>query len=75
MVGLGFPPKPYLQNANECMNSVLKSARSQKCKSISEVAEKLRTVVKKQENLQKICNRRQILPDQHEKTRKIFEKI
>ena len=24
--GLGFPPKPYTQNANECINSVLKSS-------------------------------------------------
>ena len=22
--GLGFPPRPYNQNANECMNSVIK---------------------------------------------------
>ena len=34
MVGLGFPPKPYLQNTNKCINSVLKSAGSKKCKSI-----------------------------------------
>ena len=50
MVGLGLPPKPYLQNANECMNSALKPTGSIKCKSISEVAEKLRSAVKKQEN-------------------------
>ena len=23
--GLGFPPKPYTQNANECMNSIIKN--------------------------------------------------
>ena len=42
--------KPNLQNANKCMNSVLKPAGLKKCKSISEVAEKLGTTVKKQEN-------------------------
>ena len=26
MVGLRFPPKPYLPNVNECMNNSLKSA-------------------------------------------------
>ena len=51
MVGLGSPPKPYLQNASECMDSALKSAGQTKCKSVSEVAEKLRAAVKKQENL------------------------
>ena len=50
IVRLGFPRKPYLQNANVCMNNVLNLARSKKCKRISEVAEKLRTAVKKQEN-------------------------
>ena len=47
IVGIGFPPKPYFQNASECMNSVLKPAGSKKCKRISEIAEKLRTAVKK----------------------------
>ena len=47
MVGLGLPPKTYLQIANEFMNSALKPACSTKCKSISEVAEKLRSAVKK----------------------------
>ena len=85
MVRLGFPPKPYLQNANECMNSVLKPVGSTKCKSISEVAEKTKesgySVSSKSRgmdtfrDLQKICNRRQVLPDEHETTRKIFEKI
>ena len=48
MIGLGL--RPYLQNANECMNSVLKPIGSTKRKSVSEVAEKLRTAMKKQEN-------------------------
>ena len=47
IVGLQFPPKPNLQNANECMNSVLKRAGPRKCKRISEADEKLTTGVKK----------------------------
>ena len=50
MIAFWFPPKSYLQNANECMNSVLKPAGSAKCKSISQTAEKLIIGVKKQEN-------------------------
>ena len=50
IVGLGFPRKSYLQNVNACMNNVLNFAGSKNCKRISEVAEKLRTAVKKQEN-------------------------
>ena len=51
IVELGFLRKPYLQNANVCMNNVLNLADSKKCKRISEVAEKLRTAVKKQEKV------------------------
>ena len=40
IVGLGFPQKPYLQNANVCINNVLNPAGSKKCKSIGEVSEK-----------------------------------
>ena len=47
IIGLRFP---YLQNANVCMNNVLSPSGSRKCKRISEVAEKLRTAVKKQDN-------------------------
>ena len=50
IVGLGFLRKPYLQNANVCMNNALNLAASKKCKRISEVAEKLSTAVKKQKN-------------------------
>ena len=50
IVGLVFPRKPYLQNANVCMNNALNLAGSKKCKRISEVAEKLSTAVKKQKN-------------------------
>ena len=41
IVGLGFPRKPYLQNANVCMNNVLNLAGSKKCKRIREFAENL----------------------------------
>ena len=30
MVGLGFPPKPYTQNANECINSVVKRGKERR---------------------------------------------
>ena len=44
IVGLGFAQKSYLQNVNVCKNNILNLA---KCKRFSEVAEKLRTAVKK----------------------------
>ena len=47
IVGLGFPQKTYLQNTNVCLNNILNLAGSKKCKRISEIAEKLRTAVKK----------------------------
>lgn len=50
VVGLGFPPKPYLQNANECMDSVLTPSGSTRRKDLSEVAERIRTIAKEQEN-------------------------
>ena len=50
IVGLGFPGKPYLQNADVCMNNVLNPTGSKKYKHISNVAEKLWIAVKKQEN-------------------------
>ena len=64
------------------MKSVLKTADSKKCKRISEVTEKLRnaresvySVFCKSRGMdtfrdsQKICNRRHVLPDNHETTR------
>ena len=50
IVRLGFPRKPYLQNANVCSNNSLNLAGSKKYKRISEVAEKFSTAVKKQKN-------------------------
>ena len=40
IVGLGFPRKSYLQNANVCMNNALNPADSKKCKRTGEVSEK-----------------------------------
>ena len=40
IVGLGFPRKSYLQNANVCMNNILNPADSKKSKRIGEVSEK-----------------------------------
>ena len=48
MVGLGYPPKPYTQNANECINSVIKPRGSQKCKSIIDVVNRIRDIIMKQ---------------------------
>ena len=50
IVGLEFPRKPYLQNANVYMNNALNLTCSKKCKRISEVSGRLNTAVKKQEN-------------------------
>ena len=75
---LGFPRKPYLQNENVRINNALNYAGSKKCKLISEVAEKTResgySVSSKSRgkellDLPKICNRRHVLPDEHETTR------
>ena len=54
--GLGFPPKPYTQNGNECINAVLKSdilsdARSKDRKlDPYEFAKRAETFVRRQEN-------------------------
>ena len=49
MACLGYPPKPYTQNANECINSFIKPRGSQKCKSIIDVVNRIRNIVMKQE--------------------------
>ena len=49
MAGLGYPPKPYTQNPNEYINSVIKPRGSQKCKSIIDVVNRIRDTVMKQE--------------------------
>ena len=49
MACLGYPPKPYTQNANECINIVIKPRGSQKCKSIIDVVNRVRDIVMKQE--------------------------
>ena len=48
LAGLGYPPKPYTQNANECVNAVLKRGQ-RKCKSITDVIKILQDYVKEQD--------------------------
>ena len=48
MAGLGYPPKPYIQKASECINSVIKPRESQKCKSIIDVVNRLRDIEMKE---------------------------
>ena len=50
MAGLGFPPSPYTQNANECINSVIKRGKETKKLSLKSVIQLLRSVVRDQEN-------------------------
>ena len=49
MTGLGYPPKPYTQNANEYVNSVMKPRGYQKCKSIIDVVNRTHDIIMKQE--------------------------
>ena len=48
LVGLGYPPKPYTQNAKECVNGVPERGQ-QKCKSITDVIKILQDCVKEQD--------------------------
>ena len=48
LLGLGYPPKPYTQNANECVHGVLKRGH-RKCKSITEVIKILQDYEKGQD--------------------------
>ena len=50
MVWLVFSTNPYWKNANKCMNSVLKPSNSTYCESLSEIAEKRRTAMTKQQS-------------------------
>ena len=58
MCGLGFPPDVYTQNASESMNKVVKeedkdnSSSRRKKKSISDIVERLRKLVQRQEEEQ-----------------------
>ena len=58
MCGLGFPPDVYTQNASESMNKVVKeedkddSSSRRKKKSISDIVERLRKIVQRQEEEQ-----------------------
>lgn len=58
--GLGFPPKPYTQNANECINAVLKSdifhtIKSQKGVDPYKCVNLIQKIVKRQENERKLA--------------------
>ena len=48
IAGLGFPPIPYLQNANECINSVIKR-QTKKHTTIAAVVREIENHVKNQE--------------------------
>ena len=48
IAGLGFPPKPYLQNANECINSLIKR-QTQKHTTIAALIREIENHVKNQE--------------------------
>ena len=54
MVGLGFPPKPYTQNANNCINSVVKRSKETRSLSLKSIVQLLRSVVKDQEKQVKL---------------------
>ena len=41
MVDLGFPPKRYTQNGNECINSIIKRGRDTKKKNLNEIVQLL----------------------------------
>jgi hypothetical protein len=55
MCGLGYPPKPYVQNANECINAVVKNdilsdTKRRKKLSADELCKSLQRTVTMQEN-------------------------
>ena len=54
MVGPGFPPKPYTQNANECINSVVTRGKETRSLSLKSIVQLLRSVVKDQEEQVKL---------------------
>ena len=53
--GLGYPPDGYTQNANECINSVLKRAAKGKKLSLKETALTIESSVREQENQVKLA--------------------
>jgi hypothetical protein len=52
--GLGYPPDVYSQNANECMNSVIKRVAQNKKMDVIDCIENLRKVVAHQQNMKKL---------------------
>ena len=55
VAGLGYPPDVYTQNANECINSVLKRAAKGKKLSLREAALTIDSSVREQENQVKLA--------------------
>jgi len=53
--GLGYPPQVYSQNANECMNSVIKRAAQNKKMDIMDCITNLRQEVTNQQNMKKLA--------------------
>ena len=47
--GLGYPPKPYTQNANECINCWLKPGNVSKCKTFTDVVKRVNDFAQAQE--------------------------
>ena len=54
MAGLGLPPKPYTQNANECINSVVKRSKETRSLTLKSIVQLLRSVAKHQEEQVKL---------------------
>ena len=54
MVGLGFPHRPYTQNGNECINSIIKQGRDTKKNILKEIVQLLRSLTKDQEEQVKL---------------------
>ena len=57
MAGLGFPPEVYNQNANECMNSVLKrdTPKDKKRMSVTEFISHCRSIEKRQRTQEELA--------------------
>ena len=54
IVGLGFPPKSYTQNGNECINSIIKQGRDTKKRNLKEMVQLLRSLTRDQEEQVKL---------------------
>ena len=54
MAELGLPLKPYTQNANECINSVVKRSKETRSLTLKSIVQLLRSVAKHQEEQVKL---------------------